>query len=97
MNFDEFLELNEQLNIRGIPGSFIDWFEPQWIDQKTDRFFPKFDLTYNPRQLAREYDWGDARQIMQYLRQLGCKVYIDNTKRGPTEETIEVETPKVPK
>ncbi len=39
---------------------------------------------------------GDARQIMKFLRQLGCKVYIDNTKRGATEETIEVETPKVP-
>lgn len=96
MNFNQFLELNEQLNIRGIPGSFMSWLEPQWIDQKTDQYRGKFDLKYNPRQLAREYDWGDARQIMKFLRQLGCKVYLDNTKSGPTEETIEVETPKVP-
>lgn len=96
MNFNEFLDLNEQLNIRGIPGSFMDWLEPQWINPKTDQYYPKFDLKYNPRQLAREYDWGDERQIMKFLRQLGCKVKMDLTKSGPTEVIIEVETPKVP-
>ncbi len=36
----------------------MSWLEPQWIDQKTDQYRGKFDLKYNPRQLAREYDWG---------------------------------------
>lgn len=49
MNFNQYLELNEQhLNIRGIPGSFMSWLEPQWIDQKTRSYKGKFDLKSPP-------------------------------------------------
>lgn len=95
MNFNQYLELNEQLNIKGIPGAFMDWIEPQWINKKTDQYYPKFTIKYNPRQMAREYGW-DEREIMKYLRQLGCKVKMDTANSGASEVVIYVETPEVP-